>query len=255
MKIPTSHLIGPALNFAVQTSLNLDFYHPEIGSSEPEFSTDPGVGELIIERFGINTLKYDDGSFFVAFIGNMSPVDGFDRCIKSFGSTRLEAAMRARVLSSLGAEVEIPDDIIEQMTVSLKVECLSGKLLDYAVLSTNPDWSQDDLLVMLFDEADPCSPSTNPAQAHPYMEDYKIEIRYDRFQDRVEATSTVATRLSTYGPNRLVAGMRCAAMTGGGAVVEIPYSLIAQVDVSGLQILSFQEVSSRSGLSTNRPRG
>lgn len=44
MKIKTSELIGAALDWAVAEALEIDYFRPDTGPSQPEFSTDWAQG-------------------------------------------------------------------------------------------------------------------------------------------------------------------------------------------------------------------
>ena len=109
MKVKTSELQGPALDWAVAkcevgepvgSFLDNVVPHPDYNTFYP--SADWSQGGPIIEREKI-ALSYDTGRFgWVA-----SFYDGDD----VFGGTPLTAAMRCYVVSKLGDEVEVPDDL------------------------------------------------------------------------------------------------------------------------------------------------
>ena len=101
MKIKTQDLTGAALDWAVAKALNLDYYQPDYGPSEPEFSTDWAQGGPIIDRTGI--LFRGEAGDYTAWI--------VEPYAKVAGPTHLIAAMRCFVASELGDEVEIPEEL------------------------------------------------------------------------------------------------------------------------------------------------
>lgn len=91
----TSELTGAALDWAVAKCEQFDN-----GDWLPDYSTDWAHGGSIIEREKI-ALHFDGDSPWVAECG-------WSRCN---GATPLEAAMRCYVVSKLGDEVHIPEEI------------------------------------------------------------------------------------------------------------------------------------------------
>ena len=111
MKIKTSELTGAALDWAVAKCEGLDYWYPEIGPSQPEYSTDWSQGEPIIEREGIKIHKGND----LYFPKGNEKSDYYEPLWvagKQHGQTPLIAAMRCYVASKLGDTVELPQDLI-----------------------------------------------------------------------------------------------------------------------------------------------
>jgi hypothetical protein len=102
MKVKVSELQGAALDWAVAKCEGLDYWHPEIGSSQPDYSTDWAQGGPIIEREKI-ALSYDTERF--GWVASFYAGDDV------FGGTPLIAAMRCYVASKLGDEIEIPEEL------------------------------------------------------------------------------------------------------------------------------------------------
>jgi len=110
MKIKTSDLIAPALDWAVSAARGDSDIHP--------YSTDWGDGGPIIEREGIfpsltDIERHDD--FSVTFSRNFqarTPAQYLDHCEGSYGPTPLIAAMRCFVASKLGDEVDVPEELV-----------------------------------------------------------------------------------------------------------------------------------------------
>jgi hypothetical protein len=115
MKIQTQELTGPALDWAVTkcgfiegTATSL--IRPEV----KPYSTDWAQGGPIIQRegIGIHVARWDDGGepeiwYASAFATSMSVP------ARTRGQTALVAAMRCYVLSELGDEVDVPDELAE----------------------------------------------------------------------------------------------------------------------------------------------
>lgn len=121
MKIETSELIGPALEWAVASiealpkdRLHLFYGKPaidreclgRIDTLRCEFSTNWAQGGPIIERERINTR--DEVTRWAAWMWDKT------RCgdVSYYGPTPLIAAMRCYVASRLGKEVEVPDELV-----------------------------------------------------------------------------------------------------------------------------------------------
>lgn len=120
MKIKTSELIGPALDWAVAKCEGVDYFGPAykyLGEPYFRYSTDWSQGGPIIEREGIDT--------WCILVGKPTHPDSAWRksswnakyCRMGFGTdaihgpTPLIAAMRCYVASKLGDEVEIPEGL------------------------------------------------------------------------------------------------------------------------------------------------
>lgn len=98
----TSELIGPALDWAVAKCEGLDYWEPEIGPTQPEYSTNWSQGGLIIERAGISL------SFESIWIASIFQNDEIGWAFHAdHESSPLVAAMRCYVASKLGDEIEI----------------------------------------------------------------------------------------------------------------------------------------------------
>lgn len=116
MKIKTSELTGPALDWAVaMLAYPSPDYEPDdwevyvtAGCSDEGWvfspSTDWAQGGPIIEREKIE-LHYDDA---IGWKGEYLDADDFIEC---YGPTPLIAAMRCYCCSKLGDEVEIPEEL------------------------------------------------------------------------------------------------------------------------------------------------
>jgi len=103
-----SELQGASLDWAVAKCEGLDYWHPEIGPSQPEYSTDWAQGGPIIEREEIS-LEREQYSFeWCAY----RPEYPEDRAFVDYGPTPLIAAMRCYVASKLGEEVEVPVGLV-----------------------------------------------------------------------------------------------------------------------------------------------
>lgn len=114
MKIKTSELIGPAIDWAVAKAEKAimaehgfsesDFFKAVRVGSGFHYSTDWSQGGPIIEREGFSVEPFKDRA------------DGW-RCLDfrqdnaEGGSTPLIAAMRCYVASKLGDEVDVPDEL------------------------------------------------------------------------------------------------------------------------------------------------
>jgi hypothetical protein len=105
----TSELIGPALNWAVHTAQGLseeefvvmdNLYGPQWQG--PEYSTSWQEGGPIIERERMEFDFDEDEQVFRAYDGVHAGV----------GPTHLIAAMRCYVMSRLGDEVDIPEELV-----------------------------------------------------------------------------------------------------------------------------------------------
>ena len=100
MKVKTNELSGAALDWAVAKCEGLDYWQPEIGPSQPEYSSNWAQGGPIIEREGITI--FQTGRDWMGYIRHDT---------ESFAPTPLIAAMRCYVASKLGDEVEIPEGL------------------------------------------------------------------------------------------------------------------------------------------------
>jgi hypothetical protein len=113
MKIKTSELTGPTLNWGVAKAQDLHVFSDgrswiveyKGGGGRyaplPKFSTDWAQGGPIIERESIGILP--SGNAYYERNGGT---------YYSYGPTPLIAAMRCYVLNKLGDEVEVPDELI-----------------------------------------------------------------------------------------------------------------------------------------------
>lgn len=110
MKIKTSELIGPALDWAVAKCEPGALNNWPNYLRLPEYSTDWSQGGPIIEREGINTLVHVtvNGVITEWKAGKDWPMSRFPYYT---GPTPLIAAMRCYVASKLGDEVEIPEEL------------------------------------------------------------------------------------------------------------------------------------------------
>jgi hypothetical protein len=110
MKIKTSELTGAALDWAVEKcvfmthSLESDFCG--IVGYARDYSTDWAQGGPIIEREGISVDRI--GGAWTADIADS--VGGYIEHTES-GTTPLIAAMRCYVVSKLGDEVDVPEEL------------------------------------------------------------------------------------------------------------------------------------------------
>jgi len=113
MKVKTSELTGPALDWAVTTC-----------EAEPNgmggyvdkfivqpFSTDWAHGGPIIDREKIDVIHHNHGQTTKLVTGILWFPNGEVTAIKISGETPLIAAMRCYVTSKLGNEVEIPEEL------------------------------------------------------------------------------------------------------------------------------------------------
>lgn len=127
MKIKTSELTGPALDWAVAKCEGVEVEHindgitrcllrvsPFTGRYSP--STDWLQGGPIIEREGITVSKYSPAALVESgcewFSTTWDSTGSMYRVLE--GHTPLIAAMRYYVASRLGDEVEIPEDLINK---------------------------------------------------------------------------------------------------------------------------------------------
>jgi hypothetical protein len=104
MKIKTSELTGPALDWAVEEAGDKDHtYVPR------NYSTEWGMGGPIIDRevIALNT-PYVDTWCASSDLGEDGPGDDN---VDMYGDTALIAAMRCYVAAKLGDEVDIPDEL------------------------------------------------------------------------------------------------------------------------------------------------
>ena len=126
MKIKTSRLIGPALDWAVAKCVELQgvkfgkgFYGEKLLLDENEFghrlsySTNWAQGGPIIEREGIDV--FTEKKTPESWVASMARYQNGERLvgwrIHQYGPTPLIAAMRAYVVSKLGDEVDVPEEL------------------------------------------------------------------------------------------------------------------------------------------------
>ena len=106
MKIKTSELTGAALDWAVAKCEGIqDSEFVRTHMDAWPYSTDWAQGGPIIEREKIGSLHEARGVWSASTEWN-DPAKVF------YGKTKLIAAMRCYVASKLGAEVEIPNELI-----------------------------------------------------------------------------------------------------------------------------------------------
>ena len=109
MKVKTSELTGPVLNWAVAT-INGD----GVKYGAKAYSTDWELAGPIIEREKVDTAFTEDGWYANMYNRMTDSTEGYSgdtyRC-GGEGPTPLIAAMRCYVASKLGDEVEIPEEL------------------------------------------------------------------------------------------------------------------------------------------------
>jgi len=109
MKVKTSELIGPALDWAVakceRWAVSVDeFLKTQLANSKFAYSTVWAKGGPIVEREKIGTL-WEARNVWSASTKWDDPAKVF------YGKTKLIAAMRCYVASKLGEEIEIPEEL------------------------------------------------------------------------------------------------------------------------------------------------
>lgn len=109
MKIKVSEAQDQVLDYLVAQAEGLDYWYPEIGPSEPNYSGDWAQGGPIIEREQISTCW--EGTTWVATLFNKNCGETWYG--HQYGPTPLIAAMRCYVTSKLGEEVEVPDELMK----------------------------------------------------------------------------------------------------------------------------------------------
>lgn len=112
MKVKTSDLIGPALDWAVakaegRTDVRIDEDGDLVGQYDFDYSTDWAQGGPIIERHRID-LRFDRSgrSTHAWNASTLTRMAG--------GPDPLTATMRAYVLSEVGDEVEVPNELFKE---------------------------------------------------------------------------------------------------------------------------------------------
>ena len=122
MKIKTTDLIGPALDWAVaQCEMMREDYRDRgllvhrigYGQPMPPYSTDWAQGGPIIEQGCICT--YASGACSVTPKNPdywVAEILGADEMITQYGPTPLIAATRCVVAANLGDEVDVPDELV-----------------------------------------------------------------------------------------------------------------------------------------------
>lgn len=121
MKVKTSELTGPALDWAVAKAEGWEMNHHAEGGwflcndvetmpdeTLPEYSTDWAQGGPIIECEGMQLSMEDRGEWHAMMWWD--DTDGKGEVVGK-GSTPLIAAMRCYVASRLGEEVDIPEEL------------------------------------------------------------------------------------------------------------------------------------------------
>lgn len=122
MKVKTSELIGPALDWAVENALLLDRVgNPEqrsaiatrnmrVRGESCSYCLNWAQGGPIIEREWITVVKPVNSLDWVATLPFETIDTGLDR-VRESGPTPLIAAMRCFVSSKLGDEVDVPEEL------------------------------------------------------------------------------------------------------------------------------------------------
>lgn len=109
MKIKTSELIGPALDWAVAKCEGAGTPYVGVAGKQMlatlQYSTNWAQGGPIIQREKISIRQWANGHIVHAYM----PIDGAEW--SSDGDSPLIAAMRCYVASNLGDLVEIPNDM------------------------------------------------------------------------------------------------------------------------------------------------
>jgi hypothetical protein len=110
MKIKTSELTGPALDWAVARAEGVYFENlREFEMYAGDYSTDWEYGGPLIEREGIGFRRgYSDESGFNGWVAQRWAQD---TTVFEEGPTPLIAAMRCYVASKLGDTVDIPEEL------------------------------------------------------------------------------------------------------------------------------------------------
>ena len=106
-----SELTGAALDWAVAECEGLDYWHPEIGPAQPEYSTDWAQGGPLIEREEISISREFASGRIEWAAWTPAPIRD-DAEAFGYGPTPLIAAMRCYVASVLGDEVEVPEELM-----------------------------------------------------------------------------------------------------------------------------------------------
>ena len=116
MKVKTSELIGPALNWAVvkASGQNAEYWLEKYASVDRRCmcespSTDWSQGGPIIESGANNLFKHNEGTEWCCACNVQR--DGYIAIITADGPTPLIAAMRCFCASRLGDEVKIPEEL------------------------------------------------------------------------------------------------------------------------------------------------
>ena len=131
MKIKTSELIGPALDWAVAwcelmrrdyRDSGLLVHRIGYGMPMPPYSTDWAQGGPVIEREGIQWCELNgqieswSGFDYVEWRRDWdSPIRMGEGSGFGTGPTILIASMRCYVLSKLGDEVEVPEELLREL--------------------------------------------------------------------------------------------------------------------------------------------
>jgi hypothetical protein len=124
MKIKTNNLTGPALDWAVAKCEGLSFTHGDYEytldgrvfqrggcSVERRYSTNWSQGGPIIDREKIDCVADPNGKD--AWMGQLYATRlAGNKVVRSYGPTPLVAAMRCYVAYKLGAEVDVPEELL-----------------------------------------------------------------------------------------------------------------------------------------------
>ena len=103
----TSELTGAALDWAVAKCEGINYVKDDVrfrGAYARKYSTDWAQGGPIIEREKISVWARDDEWAAESFVPNQQGLE----CV---GPTPLIAAMRCYVVSKLGDEIELPEEL------------------------------------------------------------------------------------------------------------------------------------------------
>lgn len=101
MKIKTESLSGAALDWAAASALNMQYGEDQF---TPSTSWDQAGPIIQRERISVISDFHEIEESWMA--------ESYGSSCSSFGTSPMEAAMRCYVMSKLGAEIEIPEGLI-----------------------------------------------------------------------------------------------------------------------------------------------
>ena len=101
----TAELTGQALDWAVAQAEGQDYWQPDIGPSEPDYSTRWDIGGPIIEREEMTVSCNWQRPYAIKLLPEEK------RVVQGNGPTPLIAAMRCYVAYKLGEEVDVPEEL------------------------------------------------------------------------------------------------------------------------------------------------